>query len=125
MYYIAILLCNYMIKDLEKTLKVLADKNRIRIIKLLEKRSLCVCELAFVLGIKQPSVSRHLRKLKDAGLIEEEQDSFWTNYVLRKPAGAPVKALFNHFRSGLNGDQQIREDLKKLRQAKRTKLCCK
>ena len=125
MYYIAIMLYNYMIEDLGKTLKILADKNRIRIIKLLEKRELCVCELAFVLGIKQPSVSRHLRKLKDAGLIGEEQDSFWTNYVLRKPDNAPVKALLNHFRSGLNGDQQIREDLKKLRQAKRTKLCCK
>ena len=58
----------------EKVLKAVADRNRLRILKLLESKHMCVCELAFVLGIKQPSVSRHLKKLKEAGLIDNEQD---------------------------------------------------
>ena len=41
-------------KELEKLLKALADKNRLRILKLLEVRKMCVCELASVLGITQP-----------------------------------------------------------------------
>ncbi len=114
-----------MITELEKILKVLSDKNRIRIVKLLEKRKLCVCELAFVLAIKQPSVSRHLKKLKNVGLIEEEQDSFWTNYVLCMKDNKHLTALFHNLSGWLEEDGQIKEDLHKLRQADRTKLCCK
>jgi ArsR family transcriptional regulator, arsenate/arsenite/antimonite-responsive transcriptional repressor len=51
-------------KDIEGLFKALADKNRIRILKLLESRKCCVCELADLLGITQPSISRHLKKLK-------------------------------------------------------------
>ena len=54
---------------LDKTLKAFADSNRLRILKLLEKKKMCVCELAFVLGITQPSVSKHLKKLTSTGLI--------------------------------------------------------
>lgn len=111
--------------ELEKILKVVSDKNRMRIIKLLEKRKLCVCEIAYVLAIKQPSVSRHLKKLKDIGLIEEEQDSFWTNYVLRAKGDGRFKALFNHLSDCLEDEAQIKVDLKKLRQADRARLCCK
>jgi ArsR family transcriptional regulator len=57
------------VKTLEKTLKASADKNRIRILKLLENKKMCVCELSHVLGIAQPSVSRHLKKLKSANLL--------------------------------------------------------
>lgn len=125
LYYIAKQLSNYMITELEKTLKVLSDKNRIRIVKLLEKQKLCVCELAFVLAIKQPSVSRHLKKLKSVGIIEEEQDSFWTNYVLCVKSNKHFSSLLRHLSAWLEEDGQIKQDLKKLRQADRTKLCCK
>ena len=114
-----------MITDLEKILKVLSDKNRIRIVKLLEKQKLCVCELAFVLAIKQPSVSRHLKKLKSAGIVEEEQDSFWTNYVLRVKGNKHFTILLRNLSAWLEEDGQIKKDFKKLRQADRTKLCCR
>ena len=70
------------INNFEKVLKAYADKNRLRILKLLEKKKMCVCELAFVLDIAQPSVSRHLKKLRSAGLIDSEPDGFWTNYYI-------------------------------------------
>ena len=114
-----------MITELEKILKVLSDKNRIRIVKLLEKQKLCVCELAFVLAIKQPSVSRHLKKLKCVGIIDEEQDSFWTNYVLCLNGNKHFTTLLRSLSVWLEEDGQIKQDLKKLRQADRTKLCCK
>ena len=63
-------------EEFENILKAMADEKRIRIIKLLEKRPLCVCEIAFVLGITQPAISKHLKKMKDAGIIGCEQDGF-------------------------------------------------
>ena len=54
-------------QDCTGLFKVLSDNNRIRIINLLERRPLCVCEIAHILGVTQPSISRHLRKMKSAG----------------------------------------------------------
>ena len=111
-------------KELEKLLKALADKNRLRIVKLLETRKMCVCELAFVLGITQPSVSRHLKKLTAAGVIGSEQDRFWTNYYLRDN-NKSLNILLSCLKKGLNSDSQIKEDLVKLKKVNRTKLCCR
>jgi len=110
---------------LEKTFKALADKNRIRILKLLEKKKMCVCELAFVLGMTQPNISKHLKKLKQAGLIRDEQEGFWTNYFLNKANNQYNKILMANMRSWLNDDQIIKRDLKKAKNINRTKLCCR
>ena len=111
-------------KDLEKKLKALADDKRLRILKMLEKQKMCVCELASVLGITQPSVSRHLRKLKKAGLIESEHNGFWTDYYI-VCNGKYADILIRHLGSWCNNDAIIREDLKKAKKTDRQKLCCK
>ncbi len=111
-------------ETLTMVLKALADRNRLRIIKLLEKKNMCVCELAFVLGITQPSVSRHLKKLETAGLIEGEQESFWTNYSLKK-GNTYTGGLLNNLGGWLNDDAVTISDLKKAAQADRRKLCNK
>lgn len=110
-------------KGLENVLKACSDKNRIRILKLLEKKRLCVCEIAFVLGITQPSVSRHLKKLKKAGLIETEQDSFWTNYIL-KSKNKYSKSVLSLMKNWLKDDEIVKKDIIRLRKANRLKLCC-
>ena len=110
-------------KDIENVLKACSDKNRIRILKLLEKKKLCVCEIAFVLGITQPSVSRHLKKLKKAGIIEAEQDSFWTNYIL-KSKNPYANNILSLMKKWLKDDDIIKKDVLKLKKANRVKLCC-
>ncbi|MBN2103259.1 winged helix-turn-helix transcriptional regulator [bacterium] len=50
-------------------LKALSDKNRIRILKMLEKKSLCVCEITAILGLAVSTISKHLSILKEANLI--------------------------------------------------------
>ncbi len=110
-------------KTLEKTLKALADKNRIRILKLLENKKMCVCELSHVLGITQPSVSRHLKKLKSAELIKDEQDGFWTNYMLNKPANIYGAKLNKLIKESLNDDVVVKQDLIKSKKAKRENIC--
>lgn len=110
-------------KELEKLLKVLADKNRLRILKLLEKRKMCVCELALILGITQPSISRHLKKLKSAGLVGDEQEGFWTNYFLSAGVNSYAKVLMLHLHGWLNDDLLVRNDSQKARKIDRNELC--
>ena len=112
-------------KQLTKVLKILADKNRLRILKLLEKKKFCVCELAAILGITQPSTSRHLKKLKSAGLIDDEQEGFWTNYFIGSGRDSYGRFMLKHIRGWLNADPLIRNDLEKAGKINRTKLCCK
>lgn len=109
-------------KELEALLKALADKNRLRILKLLQIRKMCVCELAFVIGITQPSVSRHLKKLKRAKIIGSEQDRFWTNYYLRKDKDV-LRTLLRCLRKHLSGDNIIKKDARKLKKVNRACLC--
>lgn len=124
--YIAVRLYDYKdMKDLDRILKALADKNRIRILKLLEKKKMCVCELAFILGITQPSTSRHLKKLKAVGLIEDEQEGFWTNYFLKAAESRYARILMREIHSWLNGDHVIKHDRERAGKVNRLKLCCK
>ena len=109
---------------LDKIYKALADKNRVRIIKLLEKKKMCVCELASVMGATQPNVSKHLKKLKSAGLICDEQKGFWTDYFLCTPKNVYARVLLKNLSLWLNNDSLIKKDLKKAKKATRTKLCC-
>ena len=112
-----------MMEELEDILKAMADEKRLRIIKLLEQRPLCVCEIAFVLGVTQPAVSKHLKKMREAGIIDSKQDGFWTNYYLKRE-NAYVKVLLRNVKGWLNDDLHVSRDLKKVKKADRSRLCC-
>jgi len=113
-----------MIDTTQKLFKIFSDRNRLRIFYLLEQRKMCVCELAYILGVTQPSVSRHLKRMKEVGLIGTEQDGFWTNYFLRKGNKAHENVLCC-VKSLLREDKVIEADCKKLKNIDRTKLCCR
>jgi ArsR family transcriptional regulator len=68
--------------------KALADPHRIKIVNLLATSPdpVCVCEFTGLLGISQPTVSHHLKKLVAAGLLEREQRGIWAYYSLRRDA---------------------------------------
>ena len=68
--------------------KALSDPHRVRIVNQLVNcdDSVCVCELNEGLGISQPTVSFHLRKLLDAGIVEREQRGTWAYYSLNRNA---------------------------------------
>ena len=71
--------------DLEKQAiyhKALSDEKRIGILKLLEFREMCVCELTAVLGVTQPNLTHHIKKLETAGLVESERRGKWVYYKL-------------------------------------------
>jgi ArsR family transcriptional regulator len=69
--------------ELERLFSVLADRQRIKILNLLasaDEDSVCVCELVPALGLKQPTVSYHLKQLAQAGLVERERRGTFAYY---------------------------------------------
>jgi ArsR family transcriptional regulator, arsenate/arsenite/antimonite-responsive transcriptional repressor len=71
--------------ELERLFSVLADRQRIKILNLLASAdgdSVCVCELVPALGLKQPTVSYHLKQLAQAGLVERERRGTFAYYRL-------------------------------------------
>lgn len=69
-------------RNLTKVFKSLSDVNRIRILKMLEIRPLCVCEITEVLALATSTVSKHLSILRDAGFIMDEKVGKWVYYRL-------------------------------------------
>jgi ArsR family transcriptional regulator, arsenate/arsenite/antimonite-responsive transcriptional repressor len=68
--------------------KALADPHRVKIVNLLatSPEPVCVCEFTAPLGLSQPTVSHHLKKLVQAGLLEREQRGTWAYYTLNRNA---------------------------------------
>jgi ArsR family transcriptional regulator len=65
-------------------LKLLGDNTRLTMMKLLDTQACCVCEFVEIFQTSQPSISQHLRKIKDIGLVREERKSQWVFYSLNK-----------------------------------------
>jgi ArsR family transcriptional regulator len=75
--------------------KALGDPARVRIVNMLATRGepVCVCHLIEPLGLSQPTVSHHMKKLLEAGLIEREQRGKWAYFSLRRDAVAKLAAV--------------------------------
>ena len=75
--------------------KALVDPARVKILNVLasSEEPVCVCELTPAVGLTQPTVSHHLKKLTAAGLLQREQRGVWAYYSLDQEALARVRAL--------------------------------
>jgi ArsR family transcriptional regulator, arsenate/arsenite/antimonite-responsive transcriptional repressor len=71
-----------------RVFKALADPHRVKIVNRLaiSPEPVCVCEFTEPLGLSQPTVSHHLKKLMEAGLLDREQRGTWAYYSLRPDA---------------------------------------
>lgn len=102
--------------------KALADETRLRVLKLLGRGELCVCEIAAALGLEQPRLSFHLRILKQAGLVSDRRQERWILYRLNE-ADLFVRFLLLAVQEKLP-EAQARLDLERLsRFAGREKAC--
>jgi ArsR family transcriptional regulator len=75
--------------------KALGDPARVRIVNLLASRGgeVCSCELEPALGLSQPTVSHHLKRLTDAGLLDREQRGRWAYFSINPEAAARLAGL--------------------------------
>jgi ArsR family transcriptional regulator len=75
--------------------KALGDPARVRILNCLATADgpVCVCDLIEPVGLAQPTVSHHMKKLLDAGLVRREQRGRWAHYTLRRDAAARLAVV--------------------------------
>ena len=82
----------YEMKKFVKVMKALSDPNRVKIMKILQSRALCVCEIRASLDIAQSTASKHLKILEDAGLVISFKEGLWVNYSLADGGDSPYAA---------------------------------
>mgnify|MGYP001770546829 FL=1 len=98
-------------------LKLLGDKTRLTIMAILKQRECCVCELLEVFDMSQPSISQHLRKLKDAGLVKEDRRGQWIYYSLnpRNEFYGLIQDILQHIPDQTENIRKIEENNPTLR----------
>ena len=114
--------------DLIKVFKALSDKTRIRLLKILQQRELCVCEFMQVLDMTQSRVSRNLRILRDVGLVKDRRDGLLVYYSLNeKPLNQYASPLLELLKDWVNDDETILKDVQEFSKAVRlgrVSSCC-
>lgn len=111
-------------KEFIRVMKALSDPNRVKLLKLLQRRVMCVCEIQAALGIAQPTVSKHLKVLEDAGLVDRKKEGLWVNYSLATGGQSPYAAsLLGNLHHWLSDDPQIRSLTEQSESIRREDLC--
>lgn len=109
-----------------KVMKALSDPNRVKIIKMLQHKSMCVCEMREALQVSQPSVSKNLKILEDAGLVDFKKDGLWVEYHLTNGSGSPyVASLLGNLRHWLEDEEEVNELIRKIPFIHREEVCKK
>ncbi len=101
-------------KNAVRLFKLFSDETRVRILMLLSRRELCVCQIMGVLGISQPLVSRNLSLLNNAGLLDERREGKLVFYSLKKHPSPVASNILSALKSELKEDRKLLEDLKSL-----------
>jgi ArsR family transcriptional regulator len=111
-------------KDFIIVMKALSDPNRVKIVKMLQHKTMCVCEIQSVLQIAQPTVSKHLKILENAGIVRFRKDGLWINYFLADGSSSPYAAsLLGNIRHWLENDTEISDIIEKLPHVTREEIC--
>ena len=111
-------------KEFIKVTKAVSDPNRVKIVKMLQHKRMCVCEIQALLQIAQPSVSKHLKILENAGLVGSEKEGLWVNYHLADGSSSPYAAsLLGNLRHWLSDDPEIAQLVVKLPEICREDIC--
>ena len=111
-------------KSFVKVMKALSDPNRVKIIKVLQQKNMCVCELQAALNLAQSTVSKHLRILEEAGLVDYKKDGLWVNYFLADGKSSPYTAsMLGNLQHWLNEDSEVEELMKKAPFINREDIC--
>ena len=111
-------------REFIKVMKALSDPNRVKMVKMLQHKVMCVCEIKEALGLAQSSASKHLKILEDAGIITYSKEGLWVNYRLADGARSPYAAsLLGSLRHWLEQDEQIGALVARLPEIRRETIC--
>ncbi len=102
--------------------KALSDETRLRLVVLLYRRELCVCQIEAALDISQTKASRHLAILRRAGLVKNRRKGLWKYYTLKEPADKSEANLFESLGESLCIDLSSMVDRAKRKLVNRNRL---
>ena len=106
-------------KEFAKIMQLLSDPARLRILMVLTKKELCVCQLMGILGIPQPLVSRNLMLLGGAGFLQERKQGKLVFYSLNRGMDPLRKKIVSLLKDVLKSDTILAEDLRSLQDCER------
>jgi len=114
-----------MLEEKTKIFKALSDPNRLRILKALQTKVLCVCEIRELLQLANSTVSQHLSILKDEGFIVEEKSGKWVNYSINpRPSDPRISAILSTIDFWIGDDSVVISDKKIIFSLDRKIICC-
>jgi len=101
------------------TLKILGDKTRLSMLSLLQDHDCCVCEFVEIFQMSQPSISQHVKKLKEVGLVKESRKGQWIMYSINPehPHYGLITSILAHVPS-------LEEKMKELEEKGLRITCC-
>jgi ArsR family transcriptional regulator len=99
--------------------ETLSDRTRLRILNLLAQGELCVCYFTAILRSPQPTISRHLAHLREAGLVAARRDGKWIHYSLVSPAEETRARVLGVVLEEIARDPEMEKDTRALQRA-----CC-
>ena len=107
-----------------KIFKALSDNNRLRILKALQARELCVCEIKELLALANSTVSQHLKLLKETGFVKENKTGKWVNYHINpKPDDNRIPVLLSELDFWINNPELLKADAQIISELDRKLLC--
>lgn len=109
---------------MDNLFKSLGDENRLRIINLLTREELCVCEIEAILDTTQSNISRHLTRLKNEEIVIFEKKSQWIYYQINPKFIEDNKLLYEYLIEKMDLNNKFKRDLKKLSIYKEEGMSC-
>ncbi len=110
-------------KTFIRVTKALSDPSRVRVLKLLQEGELCVCEIQKVLGLAQSTVSKHMKLLEDAGLVDRRRQGTWILYSLADGESEYAKVMLAELAHWLDDDAELNRMRKTLPEAALLRDC--
>ena len=109
---------------MDTVFRALGDATRLRILSLLSQKELCVCQIAETLGISQPNASKHLGKLRNAGVITCKKRSQWCFYYVPDTFKTQHDALWAFLCDAFMRDATYTSDAATLQNVIDSRICC-
>jgi len=104
--------------------RAFSDRTRLRILRLLQDAEMCVGDLLAVLGVPQPTASRHLAYLRKAGLVTTRREGTWVYYALTPAKSRFHRQLLGCIQNCLGEVPELDRDARQARKIRQAGGCC-
>jgi ArsR family transcriptional regulator len=100
--------------EMDKLLRALADRTRLRLLNLIGDDEVCVCFFVEILGESQPKISRHLAYLRRAGIVGVRREGKWMHYRVINPPNPHAARVLSEVRACLAEDKEMQRERERL-----------